>query len=109
MRRTVCGSAQKISGRTTVECRRDGERAKKPCLLDPAASSPENQINNYYRQHKAQTAAAVIANARSHVVSSATGEDKQNDENDYQRHGYDCTMRLTIESCYCLNLNVVLD
>jgi hypothetical protein len=55
-------------------------------VLNPAPPSPKNQINNYYRQHQAQTAAAVIANTRAHVVPSATGEDEQNNENDYQGH-----------------------
>ena len=40
-------------------------------FLDPAAASPEKEIEHYDQQNEAQTPAAVVPHSRAHVIAAA--------------------------------------
>jgi hypothetical protein len=50
--------------------------------LNPAAASSKNQINNHYCQDDTKAAAAIIPNARSHVIPATASQQQEN----YQNH-----------------------
>jgi hypothetical protein len=66
-------------------------RSKKGCYpkaigLEPPTTSTKEQEENNNQQHKAEASAAVISDARAHVISTTSEEKQKDHENDYERH-----------------------
>jgi hypothetical protein len=64
----------------------EGSRSPNDEFLDSAAASAKQQINDHYCQNDTDAAAAIVANARPHIVAPAAEREKQNHENEYERH-----------------------
>jgi hypothetical protein len=62
--------------------------------LNPVATPAEEQIKDDNQQNQAKTAPAVVADARTHVVSAAAKQKQKNDEQKYQWHARQCSMSL---------------
>jgi hypothetical protein len=62
-------------------------------LLEAAAPATENQVDNHNRKKKTETATAVVSDARSHVKAAATNQQQNDDENHYQWHVPESSIR----------------
>ena len=65
---------------------RNGLKQRSGQLKPPAASSKDQEKNDY-QQDEVEATATVIAEPWAHIVATATKEQQKDHENDYQSHG----------------------